>query len=132
MTLKQQKDIETVEYFIPEVLKHIPITQQDKEMFLEYSERGLHKDKVKGSVFVKEYDGFNALIEGKRWRGIHIHELYEKGVLDGSMPYYVILGGYNPKEERMPRPVVDFLKKEMFQGIDANAIEKCYNEICMV
>lgn len=116
---KQQNDLETVEYFIPEVLKNIEVTDADRVKFLEYSEKGKHKEEYSSGAFTKNQNGFTALCEGKRWRGIHIHEMYEKGVLDGSMPYVTILEG-------MPRSVVEFLKKEMFQGADAEAIEKCY------
>ncbi len=107
---------------MPDVLRNIPITDTDIEKFLEYSERGLHKDEATTGAMVSNHNGFTALCEGKRWRGIHIHEMYEQGVLDGSMPYFVILEG-------MPRSVVDFLKKEMFQGTDAEVIENCYQGI---
>jgi hypothetical protein len=121
LTTKQQKDLETVKYFIPRAYKNVHITEDDEKMFLEYSEQGLHKEFItQGNLIdIGKYKGFNALCDGKKWRGIHIHELYEQGILDGSMPYCVIL-------EDMPRVVVDFLKKEMFGGIDSNLIEKCY------
>lgn len=119
MTSKQIKDLETIEFFIPECLESISITENDRERFLEYSEKGMHKSEAHTGAFTQEQNGFTALCEGKRWRGIHIHELYEKGVLDGSMPYVVLL-------KDMPIAVVDFLKKEMFGGIDAEIIEKAY------
>jgi len=121
LTQKQKIDLETIKYFIPKAYKDILITENDEKMFLEYSEKGLHKEKKEFGSLVDngEYKGFNALCEGKRWRGIHIHELYEQGILDGSMPYGLIL-------EDMPRAVVDFLKKEMFCGIDSDVIERCY------
>ncbi len=71
--------------------------------------------------------------------------MYEDGVLDGSMPYFVILGGYDKTVVRkwwqfwkkkythvhdpIPRAVVNQMKKEMFKGIDAEIIEKCYQSI---
>ncbi len=131
MTIKQQNDIECIKWFIPETCKNIEITDKDIEMFLEYSDRGLHKDKVGEWAFGEEWrNGFNALIAGKRWRGIHIHEMYEDGVLDGSVPYFTLLGG-DSKEEIMPRVVVDFLKKEMFKGKDTEIIEKCYQNLAL-
>jgi hypothetical protein len=146
MTNKQRNDIECIKYFIPEVCRAVSITDEDIKMFLEYSDKGLHKDKVGEWQHGEQYrNGFNALIQGKRWRGIHIHEMYEEGVLDGTMPYFTILGGYTVTERRkwwqfwkkkytfyhipIPRVVVDFLKKEMFKGQDADTIEKCYQEI---
>ena len=145
-TEKQLKDFETIEYYIPPGLRFIKITDDDKKMFFENSERGLHKEMIKDNYF---NDGFNVLREGKRWRGIHIHEMYEPGILDGSMPYYVILGGYKDKKREtkwwnywwykltkdlyvcnpLPRGVVDFIKKEMFKGIDSELIEKVYQDI---
>jgi hypothetical protein len=142
MTEKQRQDLETIEYFIPKALSHINVTDKDRQMFLEYSERGLHKDKIKGSVFASDFTGLDALCEGKRWRGVHMR-MYEEGVLEGTMPYFTILGGYDKTVKRkwlqfwkprcthvhvpIPRTVVDFMKKEMFKGIDAEIIENCYN-----
>jgi hypothetical protein len=141
MKIRQKQDIECIKYFIPECMKDVFITENDTNMFLDYSEQGLHKDKV----LTYKMDGFNALIQGKRWRGIHIHEMYENGVLEGTMPYLTLLGGYGAlvrrkwwqfwkcsyiiKHEPIPRVIVDFLKKEMFQGVDADIIEECYLSI---
>jgi len=126
LTKGQILDLESIKYFIPRCMQDIKITDDDISMFLENSERGLHKEKIDGTR--RTMDGFHALLEGKKWRGIHIHEMYEPGVLEGTVPYYVLLGGED-KKELMPRTVVDFLKKEMFQGIDAELIERCYQEI---
>lgn len=123
LSKKQQLDIETLLYFIPSYLDSIVVTENDKRMFLEHSEKGFNRNKV-NSFNIQ--DGFNVLVEAKRWRGIHIHELYEPGVLDGTMPYYTLLGG---GDKPIPRCVVDFLKKEMFQGRDADIIEKTYQLI---
>lgn len=128
MTNKQKQDLETIVFFMPEICKSVEITDNDINMFFEYSEQGKHKDKVGTWSLGKQWQtGFNALCEGKKWRGIHIHELYEKGVLDGSMPYFVLLGGCDDKA--MSRSVVDFLKKEMFKGADAEVIENCYKTL---
>lgn len=146
MTEKQSKDIEVIEYFIPEVCKKVFITDEDRNMFLEYSEQGKHKNKKGEWSHGEQYrNGFNALCEGKRWRGIHIHEMYEQGVLDGSVPYFALLGGCDKTIKRKwwqfwkkrytfvhsipPRSVVDFLKKEMFKGQDAEIIENCYQSL---
>ena len=143
-TKGQLEDLETVEYFIPSCFSKIKITDEDRRLFLEWSERGKHKE------LICEYkiNGFNALFQGKRWRGIHIHELYEPGVLEGTMPYFTILGGFDKRRQTkwwnrwwykltnnlyinnpIPRSVVNFMKGEMFKGADANIIENCYQEI---
>jgi hypothetical protein len=66
-------------------------------------------------------------------------EMYEEGILDGSTPYFVLLGGATKKRkwyqfwkekwinEPIPRSVVDFMKKEMFKGHDVETIEMAYN-----
>lgn len=111
------------------------VSDEDIKNFFEYSEQGKHKNKILNYGM----DGFNALIQGKRWRGIHVHELYEQGILSGDVPYYVLLGGLCGKKkwwqfwksphDPMPRSVVDFLKREMFKGKDAELIERVYQEI---
>lgn len=136
LTKNQQKDLESIIYFIPSILKNVSVKEEDIKMFFENSERGMHQDKVRTSHF---NDGFNALIEGKRWRGIHM-QMWEEGILDG-VGYFILLGGlaekrrwFNPYRwlrgkyynRPIPRPVVDFMAKEMFRGIDAELIESIY------
>lgn len=116
---KQKNDLEVSMYFIPQTMKHIPISDEDIQMYFEWSEQGKHKDKVGGMPY--KMNGFNALVQGKEWRGIHM-QMYEEGVLDSTIPYADIL-------EDTPRSVVDFIKKEMFKGIDAEQIETCYQQI---
>jgi len=110
MTAKQQKDLETIRYFIPSQLCNVPITEEDERMFLEHSERGLYSD--------VSTPGLEALRQGKIWRGRHA-EIYEEGVLEGSMPYTVIF-------EDAPRSVIEFMAREMFKGIDKELIESLY------
>ena len=44
------------------------------------------------------------------------------------MPYYTILGG-EEGDEPVPRSVVDFMKRTLFKGIDAELIETVYQWI---
>lgn len=126
---------------MPPPCKGIKITDEDIQKFFEYSDKGLHKADVRQSHFS---DGFNALVAGKKWRGIHMHELYEPGILEGTTPYLTLLGGFegarkwfNPMRytkgqlyhKPVPRPVVDFMKKELFKGKDADVIEAIYQEV---
>lgn len=104
-TAKQTRDLESIEYFIPAQMKDIEITEEDRLSFLAHSERGIEPERTKG---------IEALIEGKRWRGIHVG-MYEEGVLGGSMPYAVIL-------DDMPKVVRWYMAREMFQGIDSQII----------
>ncbi len=66
-------------------------------------------------------------MEGKRWQGIMMEE-WEKGILEGSTPYWVLLGGENP-HEILPRYVVDFMKKELFKGTNKDIIENTYRKV---
>lgn len=145
ITNKQQKDLETIMYFIPEQIKWMKITDKDIVKFFEYSDQWKHKADIQ-ERWVNNW--FDALIQGKRWRWIHM-EMYEEGILDGSMPYFTLLGWYDTwrrpkwfwrllswvgldyrlKHKPIPRSVVDFMKKEMFKGHDANTIEMCYQSL---
>jgi len=127
-TKGQLKDLETIEYFAPRrknceiqgvLTEDIVITDEDKEMFLDYSERGIEPSNT---------PGVELLLQGKRWRGIHM-EMYEEDLMGGmGIGYISILGG-EEGDEIMPRSVVDFMKREMFKGIDATLIEECYQGI---
>jgi len=118
LKIKQQEDIECSKYFIPENSKDILITEADEQKYLEWSEQGKHKEEANKAFSPNTKTGFDCLVMGKKSRGLHV-EMYEQSVLEGSIPYYTIL-------EDTPRSVVNFLKKEMFQGMDANVIENCY------
>lgn len=112
----QKNELVVLDYFCPQ---EKPIgTDDDLVKFFEWSSNGLHK-KYSSPLF-------DYLKEAKRWPEIHI-EMYEKDLLIGVMPYYTILGGES--EDIAPREVVDFLKSNMFRGIDSEAIEKCYQDI---
>lgn len=112
----RQNDLETVMYFIHPSMKKIIITDKDIEMFFENSEKGMHKELIDKN----KMDGFNTLIQGKEWRGVHM-QMYEDGVISGDMPYSVIL-------QEIPESVVEFMKKEMFKGKDSEIITNIYKK----
>ena len=127
MTTKQQKEVEIWEYFKPKNTQWEERNEEDIRRFFEWSEKGLHKELLEIQPYLPEgRTYFHALVWGKKWAGRHVHELYEPGILSGETPYSVILGAYGDK---MPRSVVDFLKKEMFKGMDAELIEQCYETV---
>lgn len=137
MTNKQRIDIEVCKYFIPEEYKPTEITAKDMEDFLAWSQEGKYKYRFRmGYNCIK--DGFDALALGKSRRGLHI-ELYENGVLEGTVPYFSLLGGFDGNKQwwqfwksehkPMPKLIVDFIKKEMFQGRDSEIIESVYVEL---
>ena len=130
LTKAQQTDIDLCVYFHP-----CNPTDSEIEEYLAMSERG-HGDK-KGKFSV------NPLVIGKTRRGLMMG-LYEEGILEGTIPYSTLLGAcegkrkwWNPLRwvkgifyhKPIPRFVVDFIKKEMFKGIDAEVIENCYKSL---
>ena len=110
MTTKQKIDLETIKFFIPAVkqFENVEIIEQDEIDYLKFSENAIKP--------VSKTTGYESLFWGKKYRGIHTRE-WEQGLLEGSVPYWVLLGGEKPKEI-LPRHIVDFMKKEMFKGID--------------
>lgn len=130
----QVDDIESGTYFIPQEYRDIEITSEDKIKYLGWSERGLHKELDKGK-FTNPTTGVEALMLGKSRRGLHV-EMWEEGILDGSVPYATLIGLFgNDKKwwqfwksphKPLPRPVVNFMKQEMFRGKDTESIEMLY------
>ena len=106
ITKRQKDDLECVKWFIPDWVDWQESTEKDEKSFLEYSERGLHKDKINHFFYKQKWrDGFNALIQGKRWRGIHVKELWEKGAVEGTIGKYEIM-------ESLPAVVARYVAKE--------------------
>ena len=68
MTKKQEKDIELTKWFIPDNMKNILITDEDIKCYLENSEQGKHKDRVKSETIlpVDKQNGFSTLMIGKK------------------------------------------------------------------
>lgn len=113
LSKSQQDELERLYYFGGTVKNDLEqVTDKDIEDYFNYSERGIKPEEPYTC-------GYNGLCEAKRMQGIHVHELYEPGILDGTMPYAVFIPG-------MPSVVVNFLKREMFKGVDAHIIESVY------
>ena len=161
LTNKQRNDLEVIKYFIPPNLKNQDISDKDIEMFFEYSDQWKHKGICKtlvdysrfmkdsekvGTYTLSDLRWLEALLQGKRWRGIHIHEMYEPAITDwGRYEYSGILCANHTwrkprwfwvflskfwvdrcKYVNTPRSVIEFLKKEMFQWRDSDFIENMY------
>lgn len=106
----KQSELERLVYFSPG-LRHRALSTNDIDAYFAYSEHGIRP--------AVESEDYKRLLLAKQLQGRTVHELYEPGILDGSMPYAVILNG-------APRSVIDFLKKEMFKGADSVIIEEIY------
>lgn len=112
---RQMRDIETIRFFIPSGMKHIPITLEDIQKFLDISERGEGKNEGKFATG----SGVAALLQGKRWREWHMGA-WEESVLEGSIPYYTLLFQNDPP---LPVSVIEYMKKSMFKGQHAGIID---------
>jgi hypothetical protein len=141
LTPKQLKDLETILYFIPAEMKDIRITESDIKKFFDFSDKGIKVEKRDYTKFagLGGADGLDTLIQGKVRRGLHMG-MWEEGGLEGTVPYRTLLSHKIIKRkwwkvweplysvETPPRSLVDFMKKEMFKGIDADIIEEVYQE----
>ena len=130
MKQKQIDEIKCVEYFIPSnydgngiydkqvifgFYMHNNVAAMEdndgdtpEECFINYSSRGIIKHKT------TDVKRFFQLLEGNRWRGIHIFELYEPSILEGSWTYSDLI--------EMPEYVVKYIAKQIFKGIDKEVI----------
>lgn len=117
LTKAQEEELKVWEYFIPDNCPWLSKTDEDIKMFFEWSEQGKYKN-----IKSNNWSYFEALRQGKRWAGIH-WQIYEDGLLDGSMPYCAFI------DKTTPRAVINQMKREMFQGIDAEIIENYYSKL---
>lgn len=115
LTKAQQNELEVFCYFSAGGLKPSDFSEEELKEYYDWSERGIGSN-VKNT---------NRIGQAKRWTGVTMG-MYEQGILDGTMPYVVILGKQPYNDKPVPRSVVDFMKKEMFKGANADIIENCY------
>lgn len=130
ITKQQAIDIELSLFFCPKEYLHNPTPEEVVEFF-DWSERGIRKT-------FEAKTARNPIILGKSRRGLTMG-LWEGGVLDGTLPYFLLLGGFENNKKwwqfwksphkPLPRFVVDFMKKEMFRGIDKEVIERAYQMV---
>ena len=124
MTQKQKDDIETCLYFS---ICHKEHDNKDDgiRMFFEWSERGLHKDKIPVRL-CENY--FEHLYWAKVWRGRMINEIYEPSVLHDEKEFgfgrFITYAGII--ESDTPQNVVEYIKKEIFGGKDKKVIDEVY------
>ena len=118
ITPKMQKELEVIRFFIPNGYKGINHYEEGVSAEEAYFEKTINGKDVK----INSHAEYNMLMEGVRWRGIHCHELYEPGILEGTVPYYVLLEG-------MPKSVAEYLGKEMFKGEDKDLIMEIWQQI---
>lgn len=107
MTEKQQNEIKCLDYFSPIGFKY---KGNDKcnaeEEYFRITQDGKKKNFKNARL--------EQLLDAKKWR-LRMMEMYENGVLEGSVPYYTILEG-------TPKVVKEFMAKTMFKGYDKELI----------
>ena len=118
--VKENMSVVLAKYFMPLAMKKIIITEDDKKKYLEWDERWLHKEEVDDFKFMFQTSGFSALVRGKQRAWIHV-AIYEQGILDGSMPYYVIFD-----EGKLDIAIVKYLAWTLFKGKYRNDIMNQY------
>lgn len=133
MTKGRKRDLISIEYFIPKTItdwdlictagdsgtiEH-PDGVSPEQAFFEHSDMGILMvgRKVCGRGRLE------ALLSGKSWRGVHM-EMWEEGVIEGTVPFICLMGIY--EEHLIPIEVVEFMKKAMFKGKAAKAIDDAY------
>ena len=129
LSKKQQLEKENLEWFNPSFFKQYPPEEGEFEDYLAHSENGVE---LRGRK--RGWNNFNIYSEAKRWRGITIHEMWEESFLkmDGSWPgYYYLLQEEGELGDGKPIPehIKDFIKREIFKGIDAESIDTTYRQI---
>lgn len=63
LTGKQQKDLETILYFMPDECKKMKISGKDIERFFEYSDNWRHKDKINQRMFLYPVNRIKNIME---------------------------------------------------------------------
>lgn len=115
------KEISRLEYWIFDTKVKDMITAD--KAFIMKSERGIEPDFSK----IENPYRYHQLVEAKKWEGNHI-AMYEEGILEGSISYWVLLGGEDYREIP-PLAVVNWMSKQLFKGIDKELILSVYKNI---
>jgi hypothetical protein len=140
LTKKQNKEIKCLRYFV----QNCDYGKIKNDSLLHSCKLIIHKDNGKSAetsyfyitnsgvkvVYLKNKKEKNKLLkylDAKKWRLRQI-DLWEQSVLDGSIPYFVLLGGEDYKEI-LPEYVISFMCNTMFKGYDKYQIKRVHNYI---
>ena len=130
MKQKQINEIKCIEYFIPSnydgfgvydnylildfYYKYGILALENKngpspeQCYFNYASKGIKMH------IITDVKKLFQLLEGNRWRNIHIFEMYEPSILEGTWTYSDLV--------EMPEYVVRYIAKQIFQGIDEEVI----------
>ncbi len=102
-------------------------TEEDVKVFFEWSEKGKHKDRLDLTKATmknpEDYHSYaNKLYIGKVWAGRTVHELWEPSFYSDTWD------GWRNILKDMPVEVMEWVRKEIFRGVDAELIKQLWNE----
>ena len=117
------REIKRLEYWLRDIIGEDMVTAD--EAFIQFSERGVKPDFSK----ILNPKRYHQLQDAKMVEGWHV-DMYEQGVLERSVPYWVLLGGTNPKEIP-PLEIAVWMSKQLFKGKDSELIMNCYKQVIM-
>jgi hypothetical protein len=138
LTNKQKKEIVCLDYFSLPIKQYsnkiIAITQHKDNICFTESNDGLSPeecyflitDQGKKDIICTDLKRLNQLLDAKKWR-LRTIDMYEQGILDGSVPYFILLG-LETKKEKVSENIMNFIAKTMFQGIDFDLINNLYRQ----
>jgi hypothetical protein len=143
LSAKQQREIDCLRYFQLPISKYaaektrthsLGVSQKRESYHIKKDVTGvspevayfLITDQGKKDIVVNDVVSLYQLMDAKRWR-LRMVDMYEQGVLEGTVPYFTILGG---EDKPIPEYVASFLAKTMFEGSDKDKIMDLYKEIC--
>lgn len=76
LTAKQQLDLDTIRYYIPEHYEHSPITDEDIKRYFDWSDKGKGGDDIKREA-LQTNSGIAALYWGKNRRDLQVTSYIE-------------------------------------------------------
>lgn len=129
VTTNQRKEINVLDYFskkdcdyskVPYLFDKYKILEDDNGICPEVAYFKI-TDAGERNVKTNNIGRLFQLLDAQKWRLRHC-DMYEQGVLDGSVTYIVMLQGVS-------KEVMGFLSKTMFKGSDKKLIENIYKEL---
>ena len=145
ITKKQQNEIDCLDYFkfnISHYNSDVPLLKITEDVNGDLPEECYFfiTDNGIKSVTTTNQRRLKQLLDAKKWR-LRFMDMYEQGVLEGSPPYYTLLG-FEPEIEiiekhlvefpcePIPRVVMNFMARTMFKGYDKQLIKEIYVALC--
>ena len=117
LSTKQLNEIECLDYFALANCDYKDNTVE--EAYFQITNSGVKKVKTNNG------DRLRKLLDTKKWR-LRFMDMYEQGILEGSVPLYTLLGFEN--NNIIPKYIIKFITKTLFKGKDKDMIISFYND----